>query len=31
MIKEYHYNATFSWPKDVRMAVGLTFDFQGGM
>jgi peptidoglycan/xylan/chitin deacetylase (PgdA/CDA1 family) len=30
MIKEYHYNDAFSWPDGNRIAVGLTFDFQGG-
>jgi len=30
MIKEYHYNDSFSWPDGARIAVGLTFDFQGG-
>jgi peptidoglycan-N-acetylglucosamine deacetylase len=30
MLKEYHYNSGFSWPGDCRIAVTLTFDFQGG-
>ena len=30
MIKEYHYNDAFKWPNGNRLAVGLTFDFQGG-
>jgi peptidoglycan-N-acetylglucosamine deacetylase len=30
MLKEYHYNSRYSWPDDCRIAVALTFDFQGG-
>lgn len=30
MIKEHHYNDGFSWPEGARIAVALTFDFQGG-
>ncbi|HLG81015.1 MAG TPA: polysaccharide deacetylase family protein [Bradyrhizobium sp.] len=30
MLKEYHYAGKFSWPNDQRVAVALTFDFQGG-
>lgn len=30
MISEHHFNDTFSWPDGKRIAVGLTFDFQGG-
>jgi peptidoglycan/xylan/chitin deacetylase (PgdA/CDA1 family) len=30
MLKEFHYNSRFSWPDNRRMAVMLTFDFQGG-
>ena len=30
MLKEHHDNKNFHWPKGYRMAVALTFDFQGG-
>jgi peptidoglycan/xylan/chitin deacetylase (PgdA/CDA1 family) len=30
MLKEYHYNSRYSWPDGCRIAVTLTFDFQGG-
>jgi peptidoglycan/xylan/chitin deacetylase (PgdA/CDA1 family) len=30
MLKEYHYNSLVRWPHDERVAVTLTFDFQGG-
>ena len=30
MLKEYHHDGRFSWPDNRRVAVGLTFDFQGG-
>jgi peptidoglycan/xylan/chitin deacetylase (PgdA/CDA1 family) len=30
MLKEFHYNDSFSWPNKSRIAVTLTFDFQGG-
>ncbi len=30
MLKEYHFNSWFSWPSGSRLAVALTFDFQGG-
>jgi peptidoglycan/xylan/chitin deacetylase (PgdA/CDA1 family) len=30
MIKEYHYNNAIKWPENNRIAVCLTFDFQGG-
>src|SRR6516164_1590136 len=30
MLKEYHHAGKFSWPNNRRVAVGLTFDFQGG-
>ena len=30
MPKEFHYAGSFSWPDDARIAVTLTFDFQGG-
>ena len=30
MVKEYHLDGGFSWPDDRRIAVTLTFDFQGG-
>lgn len=30
MVREYHLDGGFSWPDDRRIAVTLTFDFQGG-
>ena len=30
MLKEYHYNDLVRWPRGERVAVTLTFDFQGG-
>jgi peptidoglycan/xylan/chitin deacetylase (PgdA/CDA1 family) len=30
MLKEFHYNDRIHWPDDKRIAVTLTFDFQGG-
>ena len=30
MVNEYHYDGSFSWPDNRRIAVTLTFDFQGG-
>ncbi len=30
MLKQYHYNDSIRWPGDKRVAVTLTFDFQGG-
>ncbi len=30
MVGEYHYDGSFSWPDKRRVAVTLTFDFQGG-
>jgi peptidoglycan/xylan/chitin deacetylase (PgdA/CDA1 family) len=30
MLQDYHYNSGFSLPNACRMAVTLTFDFQGG-
>lgn len=30
MLKEYHSERSFAWPDDRRVAVTLTFDFQGG-
>jgi peptidoglycan/xylan/chitin deacetylase (PgdA/CDA1 family) len=30
MLKERHLEGRFSWPSDARIAVALTFDFQGG-
>jgi peptidoglycan/xylan/chitin deacetylase (PgdA/CDA1 family) len=30
MIDQYHYDGGFAWPGDARIAVTLTFDFQGG-
>ena len=30
MVHEYHYDGSFSWPDNRRIAVTLTFDFQGG-
>src|ERR1700731_2664813 len=30
MLKEYHHDGKFSWPDGRRVAVALTFDFQGG-
>jgi peptidoglycan/xylan/chitin deacetylase (PgdA/CDA1 family) len=30
MLKDYHYNDRISWPDSKRIAVTLTFDFQGG-
>ncbi len=30
MLKERHFNGIFSWPDHNRIAVTLTFDFQGG-
>lgn len=30
MLKEYHYNNLIRWPRKERVAVTLTFDFQGG-
>ncbi len=30
MVSEYHYGGSFSWPGGRRIAVTLTFDFQGG-
>jgi peptidoglycan/xylan/chitin deacetylase (PgdA/CDA1 family) len=30
MLNDFHYNDRFSWPDDHRIAVTLTFDFQGG-
>ena len=30
MLKEFHYNDRISWPDGKRIAVTLTFDFQGG-
>jgi peptidoglycan/xylan/chitin deacetylase (PgdA/CDA1 family) len=30
MLKDYHHNGRFSWPDNARVAVTLTFDFQGG-
>src|ERR1700752_5369119 len=30
MLKDYHHGGRFRWPNDARVAVTLTFDFQGG-
>jgi peptidoglycan/xylan/chitin deacetylase (PgdA/CDA1 family) len=30
MLKEHHFHGSFSWPDNKRIAVTLTFDFQGG-
>ncbi len=30
MLKEYHYDHLIRWPRNERVAVFLTFDFQGG-
>jgi peptidoglycan/xylan/chitin deacetylase (PgdA/CDA1 family) len=30
MVRDYHHNGRLSWPNDARVAVTLTFDFQGG-
>src|SRR5580692_4639726 len=30
MLKEYHHDGKFSWPDNRRVAIALTFDFQGG-
>jgi peptidoglycan-N-acetylglucosamine deacetylase len=30
MLREFHYNDRISWPGNMRIAVTLTFDFQGG-
>src|SRR3954453_23188208 len=31
MVKEFHYDGSiFTWPNKARVAVTLTFDFQGG-
>ena len=30
MVTETHFNGDFHWPGDQRVAVTLTFDFQGG-
>jgi peptidoglycan-N-acetylglucosamine deacetylase len=30
MLTDYHYNDRFAWPDSRRIAVTLTFDFQGG-
>jgi peptidoglycan/xylan/chitin deacetylase (PgdA/CDA1 family) len=30
MLKEFHYNNQIAWPDQRRIAVTLTFDFQGG-
>jgi len=30
MLKELHHNGRFAWPDNQRVAVTLTFDFQGG-
>jgi peptidoglycan/xylan/chitin deacetylase (PgdA/CDA1 family) len=30
MLQEYHHEGRFSWPNQSRVAVTLTFDFQGG-
>ena len=30
MVNAFHYDGSFSWPVGRRMAVMLTFDFQGG-
>jgi len=30
MLKEHHFDGNFSWPDHNRIAVTLTFDFQGG-
>ncbi|HZS63017.1 MAG TPA: polysaccharide deacetylase family protein [Xanthobacteraceae bacterium] len=30
MLKEHHYDGTFFWPDNIRTAVVMTFDFQGG-
>jgi len=30
MLKEFHYNDRIRWPNGQRVAVSLTFDFQGG-
>jgi peptidoglycan/xylan/chitin deacetylase (PgdA/CDA1 family) len=30
MLKDHHHNGQFFWPDDARVAVTLTFDFQGG-
>ena len=30
MVREFHYDGSFSWPEGHRIAVTLTFDFQGG-
>src|SRR3954452_6052348 len=30
MLTERHFKGTFHWPKGIRTAVTLTFDFQGG-
>jgi peptidoglycan/xylan/chitin deacetylase (PgdA/CDA1 family) len=30
MLKDYHHDGRFAWPNNSRVAVTLTFDFQGG-
>lgn len=30
MVREIHHDGSFSWPGNARIAVTLTFDFQGG-
>ncbi len=30
MLKEHHFKGRISWPDECRIAVALTFDFQGG-
>jgi peptidoglycan-N-acetylglucosamine deacetylase len=30
MLKDYHHDGRFAWPNGSRVAVTLTFDFQGG-
>jgi peptidoglycan/xylan/chitin deacetylase (PgdA/CDA1 family) len=30
MLQDFHYNDRIRWPKNARVAVTLTFDFQGG-
>jgi peptidoglycan/xylan/chitin deacetylase (PgdA/CDA1 family) len=30
MLQDYHYDGRFTWPNEARVAVTLTFDFQGG-
>ena len=30
MVKEFHHTGKWTWPDNQRVAVALTFDFQGG-